>query len=96
MREASVAETKAIQAVVDLISCSLPVVKQKRVTGKSKPLALTNGPHQGPGGSEWKGMEESLGAEHVQSMEGSLVALRGLAMDDHDQAHMFEVVGQPG
>ena len=106
MREASAEETRAIQSVLNLMSLSVvPVVQRnRRVGGKSNPMALTNGPHQEPEGSEWKAismmdvqsMEESLCAEHVQIMDGSLVALRGLAMDDHDQAHMFEVVGQPG
>jgi hypothetical protein len=41
-------------------------------------------------------MEESLCAEHVESMEESLVALRDLAMDDHEQAHIFEVVERAG
>jgi hypothetical protein len=96
--EASVEEARAIQSVLNLMSLSVvPVVQRnRRVGGKSNPMALTNGPHHGPVGSEWGSMEESLCAEHVQIVDGSLVALRGLAMDDHDQAHMFEVVGQPG
>ena len=90
MREASVEETCAIQSVLDLLSSSVAAVpRNKRVRGKSTQLALTDGPHYEPVGSEWGGIGEPLCAEHVQIMEGSLVALRGLAMDDHDQAHML-------
>jgi hypothetical protein len=89
VREASVEETCAIQSVLDHLSSSVAAVpRNKRVRGKSTQLALTDGPQGGIG--------EPLCAEHVQIMEKSLVALRGLAVDDHDQAHMFEVVGQPG
>ena len=99
MIEASVKDTAEIQSVVDLIGGPVPaVVKHRRLKVKSKPsmLALTDGPHQAPGETEWNDMGASLCADHVKSMEDALGALRDLAMDDHDEAHIFEVAEQPG
>jgi hypothetical protein len=103
--EASVKDTAEIQSVVDLIGGPVPAaVKHRRLKVKSKPsmLALTDGPHQAPGETERKrmedvkSMEEMALTDHVKSMEDALGALRDLAMDDHDEAHIFEVAEQPG